>query len=352
MSFELEKKKLSELQVLILVVDEMEGFTIMELMNAMNDYTYVGFHESSLKKGKKILKEAKIDVVLVDLGLPDFYGAHTLTALFDEFSTTPFVILTDLEDEAIALNSVLEGAQDFLIKAQINSLILNKSIHYAIQRKNTEKRMVSAIIETEDVVRKRIAIDLHDGIGQLLSSASMNLQTMVDEISELSDEGQIAFHRVLSTLQTAISETRGLARNLMPKTVEEFGLVPSLEAMIEYLDQSETAFYFFNNLEEKRLPISIESMLYRITQESVNNILKHAKAKNVSIHLIEYNNSLNLMIEDDGVGFAMNASSFKTGVGLLSIKNRVKSLGGALTIDSSIGSGTTIAVEVPQNKIV
>lgn len=352
MSFEGSKEQLNDLQVLILVVDEREGFSIMELMSTMPDYNYIGYHASTLKKGKRILTETKIDVVLIDLGLPDSYGSHTLTALFDEFSTTPFVILTDLKDDAIALNSVLEGAQDFLLKEQIDALILNKSIHYAIQRKNTEKRMVSAILETEDIVRKRIAIDLHDSLGQLLSSASMNLQTIVTELHYLSKDKQEAFYRVMNTLQTAIAETRGMARNLMPKTVEEFGLVSSVEGMIESLGDSETEIYFFNNLADMRLTINIEVMLYRIIQESVNNILKHAKAKYVSIQLIEYNDSINLMIEDDGVGFEVASSKNKSGVGLLSIKNRVKSLGGTLTIDSSEGSGTTISVEIPQNKLI
>jgi signal transduction histidine kinase len=345
-------KELEEVNVLILVVNESEAFSLMELMNSVEDYNYITYHASTLKNGKQILDETKIDVVLIDLGLPDSYGAHTLTALFNEFSTTPFVILTDLKDEVIALNSVLEGAQDFLLKDQIDSLILNKSIHYAIQRKTTEKRMVATILETEDLVRKRIAIDLHDGIGQLLSSASMNLQTILPEVNLLSDERQEAFNRVVNTLQTAIAETRGMARNLMPKAVEEFGLVASVEGMIENLEHLETEIYFFNNLKGERLITNVEVMLYRIIQESVNNILKHAKAKYVSIQLIEYNDTINLMIEDDGVGFEIKSSDFKSGVGLLSIKNRVKSLGGILTIDSSGGSGTTISVEIPQNRVV
>ncbi len=335
------------ISVLIVVEDESEAIVITDSLNSVQDREYVAYHASSIQKGRALLKEKTIDVVLFDLNVPDSYGAHSFKDLVEDFTTIPFIILTELNDDAIAQNSVLEGAQDFLLKSHIDSFILNKSINYAIQRKRTEKRLVAAIIETEDTVRRRIASDLHDGLGQNLSSASINLQSLLSEIKDWSADKKKVFHQVLSSLQDSIAETRGIARNLMPKAVEEFGLVPSIESMINALNATEIDFYLFDNLKGKRLSLNVEVMLYRIVQEAVNNILKYAKAKFVTIHLMRYKEIVILMIEDDGVGFKVNGPKSSNGVGLISIKNRVKSLSGNLIIDSSIGGGTTITVEIP-----
>lgn len=338
------------ISVLILIEDEAEAIVIIDSLNTAQEGEYFAYHASSIKKGRVLLKEKSVDLVLFDLNVPDSYGAHSFKELVEDFSTIPFIILTELNDDAIAQNSVLEGAQDFLLKSHIDSFILNKSINYAIQRKRTEKRLVAALIETEDTVRRRIASDLHDGLGQNLSSASINLQSLLGDIKDWSADKQKVFHQVLSSLQDSIAETRGIARNLMPKAVEEFGLVLSIESMINALNTPDIDFYFFDNLRGKRLQPNVEVMLYRIVQESVNNILKYAKAKVVTIHLMLYEETIILMIEDDGVGFKTNGPKSTSGVGLISIKNRVKSLSGNLIIDSSIGSGTTITIEIPNNK--
>lgn len=340
----------AEISVLILVEDESEAYLITDFLNSINDYSYLVYHASSIKNGKAILKEASIDVVLFDLSVPDSYGPHSFIELLEEFSALPFIILTEINDDAIALNSVLEGAQDFLLKEQIDAVVLGKSIHYAIQRKKTEQKLVAAIIETEDTVRRRIASDLHDSLGQNLSSASINLQSLQNETIHWSEDKKKVFNQVLSSLQESIAETRGIARNLMPKTVEEFGLAASIESMINSLHGSEIEFYFFDNLKGSRLALNIEVMLYRIVQESVNNILKYAKAKYVTIHLMQYKETIILMIEDDGIGFSTTAPRSTNGVGLISIKNRVKSLSGNLILDSSLGGGTTITIEIPKGK--
>lgn len=339
----------AEINVLILVEDEAEAFLITDSLDAAKDCNYQAYHTGSIKDGKSLLRELPIDVVLLDLNLPDSYGSHSITELFEDFSEIPFIILTEINDASIAQNSVLSGAQDFLQKDRIDSLMLSKSINYSIQRKKSEKRLLTAIIETEDTVRKRIAIDLHDGLGQNLSSASINLQSLNNDVLEWPPEKRDVFNLVLKLLQDSIAETRGMARNLMPKAVEEFGLVASIDSMLNTLECSGINFYFYDNLSGSRLPINVEIMLYRVVQESINNILKYANAENVSIHLIKHNRSTVLMIEDNGVGFDINSAKSTNGVGLASIKNRVNSLMGNLTIDSEIGEGTTITIEIPKH---
>ena len=339
-----------EISVLILVEDESEAIFITNLLDDTTTCSFAAYHAGSIKTGKTLLKEKSIDIVLFDLSLPDSYGAHSFIQLFDDFTGHPFIILTSINDEAIAQNSVLKGAQDFLLKEEITTVVLNKSIHYAIQRKNMEKRMIAELIDTEDTVRRRIASDLHDGLGQNLTSASINLESLKSELIHWSVEKQQVFYQVLQSLQDSIAETRAIARNLMPKTVDEFGLVLSVESMINALKYTGIDFHFFNNLKGKRLALNVEVMIYRIIQEAVNNILKYANAEIVSIHLMKYQDNLILMVEDDGVGFSTSASEFTSGVGLTSIKNRVKSLSGNLIIDSSPGDGTTITIEIPKQK--
>tara|TARA_R110002049_G_scaffold125972_4_gene281614 strand:- start:752 stop:1792 length:1041 start_codon:yes stop_codon:yes gene_type:complete len=336
------------INVLILVEDENEAYLIIESLNSSNMYNYLAYHASTIMKGREIIKEKNIDVVLFDLAISDSYGSHTFIKLFEDFSTLPFIILTEINDDAIALNSVLEGAQDFLLKDQINQVVLVKSIHYAIQRKKTEQKVVATIIEAEEEVRKRIACELHDSLGQNLSSAFMNMQSLKQETTDWRTDKQKVYNQAIQSLQDSISEIQGIARNLMPKTIEEFGLVASIESIVNSFHSVEVEFYFFDNFNGKSLDLKTELSLYRIVQESVNNCLKYAKASSITIHLMMYKENIILMIEDDGVGFDSTSTKSKGGIGLISIKNRVKSLSGNLIIDSSLGKGTTITVEIPK----
>jgi PAS domain S-box-containing protein len=217
-------------------------------------------------------------------------------------------------------------------------------------RVHAEERIIQTIIETEDRERSRIAKELHDSLGQKLTTVSLNfnaLKSKVDKGSDVEDRLMIG----LEYLKQAIGETREISHNLMPKSIEDFGVILSIESLIADLNEySETAFSFYHNIKDNALSNNIGIHLYRIVQESINNILKHAKAKTVTVQLMAYEDIIVLSIEDDGKGFNIGSNDKSQSFGLDSIRHRAQLLSGDAIIDSSAGHGTTITVEIPTKK--
>ena len=135
----------------------------------------------------------------------------------------------------------------------------------------------------------------------------------------------------------------------MPKAIDDFGFVITVEGMIEGLKEvTDIEFTFYHNLEDSSLNSTLEFNLYRITQEALNNVLKHSKATRTTIQLIKYDDQVILTIEDNGQGFNLDELGFNLmDFGISSMKNRANSLSANLNIDSFIGKGTTITIEAP-----
>jgi PAS domain S-box-containing protein len=218
------------------------------------------------------------------------------------------------------------------------------------QQKVSEEKIYTSIIEGEDRERQRIASELHDGLGQQLTAALLNLQNMGEAVSRLDNDKQVHFNLGLNFLNKAIDETRNIAHNLMPMSIEDFGLIYSLESLFASIRKStKLEITLYENLGPNRLSKQVETNLFRITQEALNNVIKHSRAKSVSIQLVKHPHSIIYSFEDDGTGFdATTKPEMKTGMGLNNIYNRVKSMSGELNIDSKPGYGTVITIELQQ----
>ncbi len=209
-----------------------------------------------------------------------------------------------------------------------------------------KEQLISKILETEDRERSRFAKELHDSLGQILTAASINFDIAKKGIENLPDDQQEKFRAGLRFLKEAIDESRNIAHNLMPQSISDFGYVLTIESLLDNLGQgTNIQFTFYNNLNKTRLSEEIELSLYRVTQEAINNILKHSKATQVTIQLIKHQDSLILTIEDNGKGF--NKLEHIASFGLNSMKNRAQAHSGVLDIDSHPGKGTSITLEIP-----
>ena len=215
--------------------------------------------------------------------------------------------------------------------------------------KEAEKRVIQSVVEGENNERKRISKELHDSLGQSLTAASLNFSAVKNDIFHLEQQKAEKFKLGLDFLNAAIEESRNIAHNLMPKAIDDFGLVPSLNSLFNQTDKfSGINIKFYENLEGRRLPRQVEFNLYRITQEALNNAIKHAHATEIFVQLILHQNDLIYTFEDDGKGFLAEQQGMgKEGMGLASIDNRVKAMSGTLEIDSSPKRGTAITIELP-----
>lgn len=201
------------------------------------------------------------------------------------------------------------------------------------------------VLEGEETERRRMARDLHDGLGGLLSGVKLSLSNMKGNFI-LPNESVKDFDRTLDMLDTSIKELRRVAQNMMPEALIKFGLKDALADFCESLNEANPMNIRFQFIGEfKRIDHKIEIGAYRIIQELINNALKHSEASELIIQMIQEANRLCLVVQDNGKGFNTNATNQEKGIGLSSIKSRVDSLNGRLDIHSEIGNGSEFNIE-------
>ncbi|MFN8283578.1 MAG: sensor histidine kinase [Chitinophagales bacterium] len=214
---------------------------------------------------------------------------------------------------------------------------------------NEQQKRSEAILEAEEIERQRIARDLHDGVGQLLSATKLNFNAITNNLSLENKQTEEKLYKSISMIDDSIKEIRNISHNMMPATLQHYGIIKAIEEFTDRMNQSGKSNITFehHDVNESQLNNTFQLMLYRITQEIINNTLKYAEAQSVNIQLIGDENELILTIEDNGIGFDVQKAMEKDGIGLKNIQLRVEYLKGNLNIDSTIGKGTTTIIEIP-----
>jgi PAS domain S-box-containing protein len=235
-------------------------------------------------------------------------------------------------------------ANSTIIEFRQNKVYLS-FIRDITERKQMENRILNEVIQAEERERNRLASDLHDGLGPVLSTLKMYIEWLsdktrtgnVDQILELSAQ----------SIHEAISQLRTISHNISPHILDKFGLVPAIQSQVDMLKAtSQIDFRIYSDLKD-RLPHLIEMALFRIIKECLNNTVKHSGANKVFIDIIKDNNILNINYTDDGSGFdAEKVFAQNKGMGLYNIKNRIKSLQGDVDIISEPGKGTHVKITI------
>ena len=203
---------------------------------------------------------------------------------------------------------------------------------------------MQSMIEGQELERERVAKDLHDSLGGLLSTIKLQFDSVKVKIKEV--EHVKEYKKANKLLDTAVEEIRTISRNMQPAALSNLGLIPAITDMINRFDNEsypDIDFQFYNI--PKRLDATIALSIYRVIQELLHNAIKHSKASEILIQLNRDGKELVLQFEDDGVGFDM-ASLPKRGMGLSNIKSRVNYLKGSVEIDSKPGQGTSYLIHV------
>jgi signal transduction histidine kinase len=201
------------------------------------------------------------------------------------------------------------------------------------------------VVSGQELERRRLARELHDETGQALTSILLGLRAVeeADSPDEMSTAASDLRELVVGTLQ----DVRRLAVQLRPKALDDFGLVAAVEHLVQTFSEATAIRVDLEaQLGEKRLPAEVETTLYRIVQEALTNIVKHAGASRVSVLLIRSSTSATVVIEDDGQGFDP-AELREDGMGIIGMRERVELHEGRLTVESTPGSGATLVAEVP-----
>jgi signal transduction histidine kinase len=200
------------------------------------------------------------------------------------------------------------------------------------------------VVAAQELERRRLARELHDETGQALTSILLGLKTLEQSVE--TEQSREAVAAVRELVVSTLRDVRRLAVELRPAALDDFGLAPALERLAETVRQDTSVEVEIEvGIGGDRLPADVETTMYRIVQEALTNISKHADATRVSILLARKKHAVVIVVEDDGGGF--DPGDKTTGLGLAGMRERVMLLGGQLRVETSPGRGTTIAAEVP-----
>ena len=212
-----------------------------------------------------------------------------------------------------------------------------------------QKKATTAIIEAEEKERKRIALDLHDGIGQLMTAAWLNLQAVNATIEDENTQQSQLISKALHLVDESCKEVRAVSHNMMPNALLKKGLVNAVREFIHQINNKNTNINLQTDGLSHPLQSHVETVLYRVIQESVNNVIKHAVASSLDISINQDEEGIDVMIEDNGKGFNITEAEKKDGIGLQNIKSRIQYLKGTVEWSSAENKGTLVAIHIPIN---
>ena len=279
--------------------------------------------------------------LLALLAVSIFFGETCVMLLLHLFPE-PYPITEALLDAGMLLIIVSPTLYFFVFRPFMQQLLRQQQSEEEIGKLS---RRLIAVTEQE---RRRLAMDLHDQFGQVLTSLQMRLQRMSEDLAQqgVSESGHCV--QMVATVRDLGDEVRRYATGLRPAIIDDLGIVPALEWLVNEQRRHHPELQVeFRSLGIKSQPAGqIAETVYRISQEALNNIVKHANARRVEITLLYRQPKLILTIHDDGAGFDVPTGN-KGGIGLWSMRERAVLAGGRLGVTSRLGAGTTVRAELP-----
>lgn len=215
-------------------------------------------------------------------------------------------------------------------------------------RRENEKRILNAIIQTEEKERKRFAKDLHDGLGPLLSTVKMSVSTL--QLMDNDPARKEIIENTAYVVDESIKSIKEISNNLSPHILINFGLASAIKDFTNKIDPKVIVINYFTDAYNKRFDENIEVVLYRIVCELINNTLKHAQAKTIDINFTYQHKTILISYSDDGIGFDVNEilseNPSGTGMGYSNMVSRINSIKGKMDVESSPESGTKVLIRV------
>ena len=299
-----------------------------------------GLNKAAKERFKNIeIDSSKIKVLLKDV---DFNLKKAIK------NNESLVLIQEINDKTYEIN--FHGIS-YLRMAQLYFLDVSERKEYERQMNKYQKLLRDASAQLNEVLetdRKKISGLLHDSIGQNLLLIRMNIMNYKKNNNNGFDENEIS--RTIELLDSAILEVKEVARNLRPQNIEELGLTTVLKMMCSNVSR-ETGIKANVQIAEvdSELDRELENCIFRVTQEALNNIMRHSKASKFAVDLSTQDEVITLVVSDDGIGFKpkqlMNDKYFSDGIGIMNMQERVERVNGSFHIDSDFNTGTTIITQ-------
>lgn len=330
----------------------------IRLMNIMQEVKDIIDVTDGLEKKEK---HARIRLLTVSKNLKDYTEEHIRTAYekANELQVR-LRLLKSKEKDLIALRTELEYKlvknKEKLKKAEQANMQISLALEYLkidVEEKPESPRenLGAKVIIAQEKERMRLAREIHDGPAQALANIIIRAEYCERLFDKNIEEARCELKSLKEQIRTDLKDIRKIIYNLRPMTLDDLGLIPTLRRMIEELNerQEDTNIIFKTHLLNERLPSTIEVAIFRIIQESLNNIFKHSRAENAEVIVEKKDDLVIIEIKDDGNGFDFNKEELgkdAEGYGILGMIERVDLIRGSIDIISAKGKGTTIKVEL------
>ncbi len=287
------------------------------------------------------LTKYRLSWILLSLSFA-FMGVRGVIQFFEFLRGTPSYTWRMIDEWTGVLVSIMI----------IVGVILIRELFYSLKRAETdrvrsEKRVINAIINTEENERKRFAKDLHDGLGPILSTVKMSLSALTDRITD--STGKIILNNTTHLVNEAIGTIKEISNNLSPHVLTNFGLSSAIAAFTAKINQTKAIeIDFKTNMENQRLESDKEVVVYRAVCELINNAILHSGASRIEIELNKHEKFVTLQFYDNGRGFDTSTLSKEDtkGMGLSNIETRVKTVEGVFILESTPGKGTSALIKM------
>lgn len=318
-------------------------------------------HVLNYQAAQAVLSERVIpfDIILLDLSLPDKTGISLIEEVIKLSMNAPVIVLTGYVDFEFGVKSLSLGISDYILKDELTGISLYKSIVYSCERKkiilaleSSELRARSFAKQLNNALeeeRSRIAREIHDEFGQQLSGLKMALSSLKKSPGVNNDVGPV-LEAIIADVNTSIQSVRQIANELRPVLIDKLGLFAAIEWLVtEFGKKTGIISRVHIDVNQPVIGKMPEINIFRICQEALTNIAKHAGATMINVRIENKGEELMIRIVDNGKGIASNTLHNPLSMGLLNMKERANLIGANLNITSSPGDGTSIELKVKIN---
>jgi signal transduction histidine kinase len=305
----------------------------------------------------QMISHIQPDVILLDVMMPGMDGFEVCRRIRStpRVAEVPILILTALDERASFLQGIESGADDFLSKpvdrqelvARVRTITRLNRYHTLMEQRENLRKMTERVIAAQEEERQRISRELHDDLGQALTTHLLALRTLQEDLSSPTTELFEHLQALYDQSYEILTKIRRLAKDLRPPVLDTLGLKLAMQTYCtEFTRRTHLPVVFETDQSLPALPDVYNITLYRVLQEALTNILKHAQASQVWVDLGMEDNMITLTVQDDGHGFITGASP-SNGIGLAGLQERLTVAGGILNISSTPKQGTILTAQFP-----
>lgn len=304
----------------------------------------------------QVLSENKFDLILSDYIMPGFLGIDVVNIVSASYPSIPIIVISGKIGEELAIETLKAGASDYLMKNNLPRL--HSAVLKAIQEKKMETEVIKSrekmrdltmhLEELREAERLRIAMDLHDDLGQKLTAINIDLNWLKNKYEINNIEFTNKIDLISSLVNETIQSVQKISTDLRPSILDDLGLITAIDWQLDEFEKS-SGIKCVKEITDVEIEINSELslLIFRIFQESLTNVVRHANATQVNLNLNLDNEFLNLIIKDNGKGITQEDIENPDSFGLFSIKERTKNCGGEVKITGLKNKGTKVEINIP-----